>query len=163
MTPVSSAVAVREEIMAVIIGLCLAGPGADRVNSAKICGARREMRGRHASTNGNLVGSKSAASAAHLRMSISSLLSPHVETLGYVAAFLTTSAFLPQVIRTWQSGGEQLSWGMIGLFGAGVFLWLVYGLLSGSTPIVAANALTVAQVAVIAALKATAVVRRKDL
>lgn len=89
-------------------------------------------------------------------MPIPNVLSPHIETVGYCAAFLTTTAFLPQVIRTWHSGGDQLSWGMVILFGAGVFLWLVYGVLSGSAPIIAANGLTIVQVGIIAFLKATA-------
>ena len=75
------------------------------------------------------------------------------ETIGLAAGFLTTAAFLPQVIRTWRSGGDGLTWTMLSMFGAGVGLWLVYGLRVGSVPVALANGLTLAQVLFIAALK----------
>ena len=76
-----------------------------------------------------------------------------IELIGFAAALLTTVAFAPQVWRTWQLGGRELSWTMLALFAAGVSLWLVYGVLRGSTPLVAANGLTLAQVLMMAAIK----------
>ncbi|MCU0451589.1 MAG: SemiSWEET transporter [Bernardetiaceae bacterium] len=63
--------------------------------------------------------------------------------LGLVAASLTTLAFLPQVIRTWRlRSAQDLSLGMFSLLCVGVALWLVYGLLTGNLPIIAANGAT---------------------
>lgn len=75
------------------------------------------------------------------------------ETIGTVAAVLTTIAFAPQAIRTWRDGGEGLSWMMLALFGSGVGLWFVYGVLRGSVPLMLANGLTGIQVGFIFAVK----------
>jgi MtN3 and saliva related transmembrane protein len=82
-----------------------------------------------------------------------------VEWVGFAAATLTTVAFVPQVVRTWQMGGRELSWSMLGLFGTGVSLWLAYGLVRPSWPLIVANGLTLIQVAAMAAVKFTAAKR----
>lgn len=65
------------------------------------------------------------------------------DTLGLIAGALTSISFLPQVIKTWRSkSARDLSLGMFGIFSAGVSLWLVYGILVNSIPVIAANALT---------------------
>jgi MtN3 and saliva related transmembrane protein len=71
-------------------------------------------------------------------------LEPHyVELLGYCAAFLTTIAFLPQVIRSWMTRDlSGISLGMYSLFTSGVGLWLIYGLIIEKWPLILANALT---------------------
>ncbi|MDX2263863.1 MAG: SemiSWEET transporter [Hyphomicrobiales bacterium] len=74
--------------------------------------------------------------------------------IGGVAAALTTGAFLPQairIIRTRETAGISLA--MYAVFTAGVVLWLVYGVLIGDIPIIAANLLTLVQSAAILALK----------
>ena len=76
------------------------------------------------------------------------------EAIGGCAAVLTTVAFAPQVMRTWRTGGAGLSWLMLGMLAAGVWLWFLYGLLRGSVPIVAANGLTGLQILFLAGLKA---------
>ena len=76
-----------------------------------------------------------------------------VELIGFAAALLTTTAFAPQVIRTWRLGGHELSWGMLALFGSGLVLWLVYGVARGSAPLVVANGLTLIQVLAMSAVK----------
>ena len=53
-------------------------------------------------------------------------VSSYTEYVGMMAAFFTTVAFLPQVIRSWQFRGRQsgeLSGAMLLLFGAGVGMW----------------------------------------
>lgn len=77
-----------------------------------------------------------------------------VETVGLIAATLTTVSFFPQVIKTWRSGGEGLSYGMLLTFFVGSTLWLVYGLALGSSPVIFANALTALQVLAVVVLKA---------
>jgi MtN3 and saliva related transmembrane protein len=80
-------------------------------------------------------------------------LNDQSEVIGYCAGTLTTIAFLPQVIRTWRSGGHALSGLMLALFGTGVSLWFVYGYLRNSRPIMLANGMTDIQVLVILVLK----------
>ena len=74
--------------------------------------------------------------------------------LGYIAATLTTVAFVPQVIRTLRTRDTRsLSLGMYGIFTVGVGFWLAYGLVLGSWPMVLANAVTLTLAALILVLK----------
>jgi len=76
------------------------------------------------------------------------------EMLGLVAGLLTTVAFVPQVIKTWRTrSANDFSLPMLVLFVAGVALWLAYGLLSGSRPVVFANAFTLALASFILVVK----------
>lgn len=62
---------------------------------------------------------------------------------GYIAGFCTTLAFLPQVIKTWQSrSAHDLSWGLLFLLLVGVFLWMIYGIETGDMPVACANTVT---------------------
>jgi len=82
------------------------------------------------------------------------------DIIGLIAAMLTTISFLPQtlmVIRTGRTDGISLC--MYALFTSGVAGWLIYGLLVGSTPVILANAVTLAFAATILALKIRAVTR----
>jgi len=78
----------------------------------------------------------------------------NIEWVGFFAAFLTTVAFVPQVVRSWHMGGRELSWSMLGLFGTGVSLWLAYGVIRESWPLIVGNALTL-QVVAMATIKLT--------
>jgi MtN3 and saliva related transmembrane protein len=80
-------------------------------------------------------------------------LRAYAEAIGFWAATLTTVSFTPQLVRTWRTGGKGLSWTMLALFGLGVGLWFVYGLLQMSGPIMLANGLTGVQVLLLLALK----------
>ncbi len=63
--------------------------------------------------------------------------------LGLIAATLTTSAFLPQMLKTWQTkSAKDVSYGMLITFIIGIFLWLVYGLIRQDIAIIFANAMT---------------------
>ena len=63
--------------------------------------------------------------------------------LGLMAGFLTTAAFIPQVVRTWRTrSAEDLSLAMFAVFVLGVSLWLVYGFVRGDLAMIAANAVT---------------------
>lgn len=60
--------------------------------------------------------------------------------LGYAAGALTTIAFVPQVVRTWKTkSAKDISLGMFVTFCSGVFLWLMYGIIIGSLPVIIAN------------------------
>lgn len=67
------------------------------------------------------------------------------DLIGYAAATLTTLAFIPQTLHSWRSRDlSGVSLGMYSLFTAGVALWLLYGVILESWPIIIANAITVA-------------------
>jgi MtN3 and saliva related transmembrane protein len=74
--------------------------------------------------------------------------------IGYAAAALTTSAFIPQVVKSWRSRSTgDLSAVMLVVFTAGIVLWLLYGLALGSLPVVLANGVTLVLSATLVALK----------
>jgi MtN3 and saliva related transmembrane protein len=63
--------------------------------------------------------------------------------LGLLAGLLTTTAFIPQVLRTWRTrSASDLSTGMFVVFCSGVTLWLIYGMLTRDLPVIIANAVT---------------------
>jgi len=63
--------------------------------------------------------------------------------IGFSAAMLTTLAFVPQVLKVWQTRSTaDISLGMYSLFTLGVALWLVYGILIFAWPIILANIVT---------------------
>jgi len=64
--------------------------------------------------------------------------------IGIVAGIFTTLAFLPQVIKTWKmKETKDLSLGMFLMFTLGVLLWLIYGIMINSMPVILANAGTI--------------------
>jgi MtN3 and saliva related transmembrane protein len=68
-----------------------------------------------------------------------------VEDIGFVAAFCTTAAFVPQLLRVMKlRSARDISLGTFLLFSVGVFLWLVYGIYTGSKPVIASNLVTLA-------------------
>ena len=68
---------------------------------------------------------------------------PTSETIGYLAATLTTASFVPQVWQTFRTRDVQgISLTMYSIFLIGSSLWLVYGLMSAAWPVVIANGFT---------------------
>jgi len=66
------------------------------------------------------------------------------EFIGFIAAFLTTAAFLPQVYKTWKTKDvSALSLPMLSMFFLGLVLWLVYGFLKNSPSMIIANSITI--------------------
>ncbi|MCW2312289.1 SemiSWEET transporter [Rhodoferax antarcticus] len=77
-----------------------------------------------------------------------------IDTVGTLAAILTTASFLPQAWHTFQTKDVSgISLGMYGVFTTGVACWLIYGLLLGAWPIVIANAITLALASAILVMK----------
>jgi MtN3 and saliva related transmembrane protein len=67
------------------------------------------------------------------------------DSLGYVAASLTTLSFVPQAWHTFQTRDVSgISLGMYSAFTLGVLLWLVYGVMLGAWPMIVANVITLA-------------------
>jgi len=67
----------------------------------------------------------------------------YVEIIGFTAGIFTTLALVPQAIKSWKSKHTKdvsLMW--ITILTVGIFLWLVYGLLINSMPLVIANAVS---------------------
>lgn len=76
--------------------------------------------------------------------------------LGYSAAILTTVAFVPQALHSWRTRDlTGISLPMYTLFTLGVALWLAYGLMIGSLPVILANAVTLILAALVLWLKIT--------
>jgi MtN3 and saliva related transmembrane protein len=77
-----------------------------------------------------------------------------ISLLGFLAGTLTTISFVPQVHKVWRTKrSDDLSLGMLVTFGLGVFLWLIYGMLVHSMPVIVANAVTLALILMILVLK----------
>jgi MtN3 and saliva related transmembrane protein len=74
--------------------------------------------------------------------------------IGLLAGLLTTIAFVPQLLKIYASkSGKDVSGRMFVIFSAGVALWLVYGILIRSLPMIIANVTTLALAIAIMALK----------
>ncbi len=68
---------------------------------------------------------------------------PTIEMLGFVAAFCTTAAFVPQLVRVLRlRSARDVSLPTFVMFSVGVFLWLLYGFYIGSKPVIASNGVT---------------------
>ena len=78
----------------------------------------------------------------------------NTEIMGYLAAFLTTVAFFPQTYQTIKTRDtKSISLSMYVLFTAGIAMWLAYGILIESLPLIFANAITFVMAATILVLK----------
>ena len=63
--------------------------------------------------------------------------------LGYIAGALTTFAFLPQLIKAIKTKStKDISLLMFIVICTGISLWLIYGILIDSLPIILANMVT---------------------
>ncbi len=79
---------------------------------------------------------------------------PAIDTIGYIAAVLTTGSFLPQAWHTFQTKDVSgISLTMYSAFTLGVTLWLAYGLLLGAWPMIVANVITLTLAVAILAMK----------
>ena len=67
----------------------------------------------------------------------------NIEFFGYIAAILTTAAFLPQLIKTLKTKkAEDVSLVTLIMFICGVVFWIIYGYKISSLPILIANIIT---------------------
>ena len=65
------------------------------------------------------------------------------EIIGLIAAVCTTFAFIPQVIKVWNTKNtKDLSLRMYYIMFIGIILWLVYGIRINSLSIILANVVT---------------------
>jgi MtN3 and saliva related transmembrane protein len=74
--------------------------------------------------------------------------------IGLVAGTLTTAAFVPQVIKIWRTKhAADLSTPMFVIFTVGVALWLWFGVVTASLPVIIANSVTLVLSVLILAMK----------
>lgn len=77
-----------------------------------------------------------------------------VSLAGLGAAFCTTVAYVPQVVRIWRTRSTQdISLGMFSVMTLGIILWLIYGFAIGSLPIIVANCATLVLTVTVIVLK----------
>lgn len=77
-----------------------------------------------------------------------------IDAIGYIAATLTTAAFVPQAWLTFRTRDVSgISAVMYSVFTFGIALWLAYGLFLGAWPIVIANVVTFVLAAAILVMK----------
>ena len=77
-----------------------------------------------------------------------------LEWTGYVAATLTTLAFVPQAWKTIRSKDTRsISLGMYVVFTIGIGFWLVYGIVLDSIPMILSNIVTFGLSATILVMK----------
>lgn len=76
------------------------------------------------------------------------------EIIGYLAAVLTTAAYIPQTVKVLKTKNTQsLSWGWVLLINSGIGLWTVYGIMLGEWPLIIANGVTFVMSCVILLMK----------
>lgn len=78
----------------------------------------------------------------------------YTDIIGFVAGAFTTVALLPQAVKAWKTKHtKDVSSEWILILTIGVFLWLLYGILINSMPIIAANSLTLILALIVLILK----------
>jgi MtN3 and saliva related transmembrane protein len=79
---------------------------------------------------------------------------PLIDVIGATGATLTTLCWLPQAMKVIREKETRaLSLPATAEFTLGVVLWLIYGLAIGDWPLIGSNAVTLALMAVILAMK----------
>jgi MtN3 and saliva related transmembrane protein len=77
-----------------------------------------------------------------------------IDAIGSIAAVLTTASFLPQAWHSFKTRDVSgISLGMYSVFTVGVALWLLYGVLLQSWPLMIANSITLMLAAAILVMK----------
>ncbi|MFO1154856.1 MAG: SemiSWEET transporter [Rhodospirillales bacterium] len=79
---------------------------------------------------------------------------PVAELIGTVAGICSTSSFVPQVLKAWRGGDtEAISKRMYIITVTAFSLWLVYGMMIGSLPIIIFNGASLVLSTIILVLK----------
>jgi len=82
------------------------------------------------------------------------LSNARIDNLGYAAALLTTAAYVPQLVHVIRlHSARDISLPTFMMFALGVCFWLLYGLYTGSKPIIASNSVTLVLAISIVVLK----------
>lgn len=63
-----------------------------------------------------------------------------ITLLGLIAGIITTSSFVPQLVKSWKTHHtKDLSLPMYLMLDLGILLWLLYGILTNDLPVLLAN------------------------
>lgn len=77
-----------------------------------------------------------------------------IEYLGLVASFLTTTAYLPQVVKTWRTrSADDFSLPTLIMLVAGIGVWTTYGLMRAAPAVWFGNSITFVLAAFILSVK----------
>jgi MtN3 and saliva related transmembrane protein len=78
----------------------------------------------------------------------------YITLIGLAAAFLTTTAFVPQVLKCWRTRHTRdISAPFTVATAAGLALWLTYGICLDSLPLILSNSVSLALVLILLSLK----------
>jgi MtN3 and saliva related transmembrane protein len=81
-------------------------------------------------------------------------IAAYQELLGFVAAGLSAISFLPELIKIWKFRSvKDISTGMYVIYTFSVMLWLIYGIIIKSAPLILAEILTLNLVCAILTMK----------
>jgi MtN3 and saliva related transmembrane protein len=81
-------------------------------------------------------------------------IAAYQQLLGFVAAGLSAISFLPQLIKIWKFRSvKDISTGMYVIYTFSVILWLIYGIIIKSEPLILAEILTLILVCAILTMK----------
>jgi len=71
------------------------------------------------------------------------MINSYITILGFIAGGCTACSFLPQFIKIWRSHAtKDISFEMYCIFCLGLVLWIAYGFLVNSLPIIITNGFT---------------------
>ena len=88
----------------------------------------------------------------------------NVSIFGYVAGFLTTLSFIPQVARAYRTRHcEDLSWAWLFVFQTGLGLWFLYGVILHNWPMILSNSITMSLCFALMVMKARYASERTSL
>ena len=75
-------------------------------------------------------------------------------TIGILAGFLCTISFIPQIVRIFRTRHTRdLSLMTFSILSLGVFLWLIYGILTKDLPVILANSVILVLCSLIVVMK----------
>ena len=78
----------------------------------------------------------------------------YIDIIGFIGGALTTLALVPQAVKAWRTKHTRdISIWWILTLTIGIILWLGYGILIGSMPIIAANTATLILAVIVLILK----------
>jgi|TARA_B110001454_G_scaffold34362_1_gene33815 MtN3 and saliva related transmembrane protein len=80
----------------------------------------------------------------------------NIEIIGFIAAAITTSAYMPQAYKIWKTKkAESVSLSMYLVMFLGISLWLIYGIVINKPSLIIANTLTLLIILMILYFKIT--------
>lgn len=78
----------------------------------------------------------------------------HKDLIGFIAALLGTISFLPQIVKIWKSRSvRDISSAMYLIYVTSGILWLIYGIIIHSAPLIIAEIVTIILVLIILFMK----------